>query len=169
MNLQTQLIILGLCVVIGFALGCKVGSALKDHQIVALQAESQEARDKNQANIKRYEDERDARIETAAQLDVERERKAKVVEKVITNEIVKYVQTPAAQHCGLDVDGVRILNHAAIGMSEDSETAGATDAKAGNVTAAAVVANVAGNYSTCNETRDQLIALQSWARAVTAQ
>ena len=125
-----------------------------------------EAEKKARDDVKKIEALRETAINAAGQLAAERVKKNKIVEKVITNDVIRYVQTPGAAKCGVDADGVRIINAAAAGrLPESADTSAAPDATAGGVTAARVVASVAGNYGTCRETRQQLIDLQGWVTA----
>lgn len=158
--------ICALLVGLGFIGGWKFNGWRKDAQIFAMQQQTQTDRENALINMKQIEDEQRARLSIASELEVERAKKAKVIEKVITNDVIKYVQTPGAARCGIDANGVRIINHAAIGLPKDSDTAGQSDAGTTDVTAATVVANVTQNYAMCDETRRQLIALQDWARAL---
>lgn len=78
---------------------------------------------------------RDERIETAALLDIERSKKARVEKEIVTNEVIKYVQTPASRNYGLDSDGVRIIDRAAgYRVPANTEASGQPDAGSGNAT-----------------------------------
>ena len=110
---------------------------------------------------------REERFDTAALLDIERNKKARVEKEIVTNEVIRYVQTPASRECGLDSDGVRIIDRAAgYRMPANSEASSQPDAGAGAVTAARVVQVVSANYGRCADTRNQLLALQEWVRAL---
>ena len=130
--------IIYLVIVIGSAsAGWQVQGWRKDSQIHAMQEEAQVNRDKALANLKRLEDERSARLDVVAQLDVERQRKAEVIERVITNDVIKYVQTPGAARCGIDAGGLRLINASAAGrMPDDAEAGREPDAGAAGLTAA---------------------------------
>lgn len=151
-----------LAVVVGFGMGWKVNGWRKDADIKATQEQAQTARDEALANIKALEAEQLARTMLAADLEIERNKQAKTVEKVITRDVIKYVQKASSQSCAVDGDGVRLINASAAGrVPQDSDTAAAPDA-----TAAAVVASVTDNYATCNANSNQLRALQDWVRAL---
>lgn len=95
-------------------------------------------------------------------------REREVVTKVITKEVIKYVETDNARECGLSASGVRLHDTAARGrVPEDARATAGTDDGAIAATNAEVIMTVTDNYNTCNETRDKLIGLQNWVRAVT--
>lgn len=99
-----------------------------------------------------------------------KQKRQEVIERVITNEVIKYVQTPVSAKCGLDANGVRIVNLAASGdLSRDTESAGGTARAAEGVSAAVVVSTVTENYGACHETRNRLIALQSWVKGLSSE
>lgn len=146
----------------GFGTGWKVHSWKADAQSLAQMEADQKAIQAHVDEVKKVEALRQANIETAALLEIERDRAAKTVERVITNDVIKYVQTPASTQCGIDPTGVRLINTAASGrLPEDTDTTSKAHASA-----AAVVTSVTSNYSTCNENANQLIALQDWVRAI---
>lgn len=88
----------------------------------------------------------------------------KATERVITKEVIKYVQSPAADKCALDPSGVRIHDQAATGhLSEDANTVtGANDSTEG-VKGSQLIPVVVENYNACHEAMDRLRALQEWA------
>jgi len=126
-KIGTIILVLGLVAVASFGLGCKVGSALKDRQIIALQAKAQEAREKQLANLRAIEQEREAKEAVAAALEIERSKQAQVIERTVTRDVIKYVRTPAAAVPCLDDAGLRIINAAA--RVPDIEATGRPDAK----------------------------------------
>lgn len=155
-----------LVAILAFGMGWKVESWKRDSQDLAQLEADQKAIQASVEQSKRIIAERQSRIETAALLEIERTRTARVVERVITNDVIKYVQTPFAAKCCLDPAGLRIINSAASGMPADTSTAIPSDAGTTTITVAQVVASVTENYLTCAETRNQLIALQDWVRAI---
>lgn len=152
---------------IAFGTGWTVQGWRKDGEIAGIAADAQAATDRARANTKRIEALQAQAANAAAVLEVERNKQARVVERVITNDVIKYVQKPGSQSCGVDGDGLRIINASAAGrLPTDTHAAAAPDGRAAGVTAAAVVANVTDNYSTCHANADQLRALQDWVRAL---
>lgn len=103
----------------------------------------------------------------SAAVAADKREKARVIAKTITQEVIRYVQTPAAADFGVDADGVRIIDAAASRRvpANTRDTAPSDDDTAG-ATAGEIVASVAGNYDTCNDTREQLIELQAWVRGL---
>jgi hypothetical protein len=153
-----------------FGVGWKVQGWRKDSQIADMVSEAQSARDMAIANARALEAAQNARAEVAAALEVERNKEARIVERVITNDVIKYVQRTGSQSCGVDADGVRIINaSAASRMPENTDTAAAPDARAAAATAAAVVHSVTDNYATCHANANQLRALQDWVGTMTGR
>jgi predicted membrane metal-binding protein len=89
--------------------------------------------------------------------------KARVIYQTISNEVVRYAKDPGAV-VRLDAGWVREHNAAAVGVPAVSDAAGFVDGAAGGVTAVDALATVTGNYASCNDTRRQLIDLQSWLK-----
>jgi hypothetical protein len=166
-DMAVKLAVLALVALIGFGTGWKVQGWRKDSEIAEIAADIQAATDKARANTKRIEALQAQAADVAAVLEVERNKAARVVERVITNDVIKYVQRPGSQSCGVDSDGVRIINASATGrLPTDTHASSAPDARATGVTAAAVVANVTDNYGVCHDNANQLRALQAWVRAL---
>jgi len=151
-----------------FALGLAAGwyghSLVSDAEIAQLHSAASEAREKSIMDARKIEALLDDAVVTAAALDAERKRKAKIVETVITEEVIKYVQTPGSRNCAVDSAGVRIIDAAAAGRVPENPAA-ATRSDAG-ATGAQVVETVAANYGTCHSIANQLRALQAWALAI---
>ena len=149
---------------LGFGTGWKVQGWRKDGQISAIHNDLQKAKDDARAERERVEAlQRDAEI-VAAELDAERRKKAKTVERVVTKEVVKYVQTRPVIEC-LDSVGVRIHDTAAVGLPETEDAAGGSDAETGAATNAEILQVVTLNYAICHDTENQLQALQDWVKA----
>jgi len=162
-NVAVYALIAALC----FGAGWKVQGWRKDNQIAGMVSQAQAARHAALADARALENAQNARQEVAAALEVERNKEARIVEKVITNDVIKYVQRPSSQSCGVDADGVRIINaSAASRMPEATDTARAPDASPAAATAAAVVHSVTDNYNTCHANANQLRALQDWVHAM---
>lgn len=106
-------------------------------------------------------------IALAAEAEALRNQEAKIIERVITEEVIRYVQTDNGRACGLDADGVRLHDAAAAGrLPEAPDTPAEPDDATGAVTAGQVVSAVTGNYAICHSTANRLRALQDWARAI---
>jgi hypothetical protein len=118
-------------VLIGFGVGWTVQGWRHDSaDLVEMESEQ---RGINQAveRERKIVELRDARLQVVAQLDAERERKARVEERIVNREIVKYVSSAGSARCALDAGGVRILNLAAgYGLPTDPGAAGSPDAGA---------------------------------------
>lgn len=85
----------------------------------------------------------------------------------IAQEVPAHVTPSADARCPVPAGFVRVHDAAAQNLPV-SRTAGDPDAPAPGLALSAVAATVAGNYATCHEIREQLIALQDWVRSVRA-
>lgn len=98
------------------------------------------------------------------------EKANRVVERVVTEEVIKYVETENARQCGLSSDGVSLHDSAATGSllapSGDAPAPSGLDGGAIEASNAKVIRVVTDNYMTCNRIRDQLILLQEWAKGL---
>lgn len=107
-------------------------------------------------------------LELAGQIslkEAESRRKLKLVEREVTKEIIKYVQSPAPK-CDLSPDWVYIHDLSASGVPENPSTPAESDVGAREVKDSDALVTITENYSICNETRNQLILLQEWARKI---
>ena len=117
------------CVVVGFGVAWQISSWRHDASDLAAMEAEQQAINQAVERERKIVELRDARLQVAAELEVERDRKAQVQERIVDREIVKYVQTPGADRCALDAGGVRILNLAAgVGVPGDPGAAASIDA-----------------------------------------
>ena len=99
--------------------------------------------------------------------DALKNRRREVVERVVTKQVIKYVETDNARECGLSADGVRIHDTAARGaVPSDTDTTPIVDDGAIAASNAEVMQVVTGNYATCNAIRDQLTGFQSWVNTL---
>lgn len=88
---------------------------------------------------------------------VERKAEVKVKNQVIKQEVIRYVQSKP-KSCSLDSQWVLLHDNAA--------TNTVSKASRGNheTPSATALVTVTENYGTCHETREQLLACQSWIR-----
>ena len=98
---------------------------------------------------------------------VDRVRVVREVGATITKEIPVYVTAQADAACPIPTGFVRVHDAAAQGVPL-GEPAGDPDAPAPGVTLSAVADTVAGNYTACHETSEQLTSLQSWLSGLQA-
>lgn len=96
---------------------------------------------------------------------VDRVRTVREAAQTIIKEIPVYVTEASDSACVVPRGFVRLHNAAAAG-DRLPEPAGSPDAAPSGVALSAVAETVAGNYGSCRETAEQLIALQAWARGV---
>ncbi|MBJ9626042.1 hypothetical protein KTD17_18400 [Burkholderia multivorans] len=82
----------------------------------------------------------------------------------IVKEVPVYVDREADRACVVPVGFVRVHDAAAANVPVGDP--GSADAAAAGVTLSAVAATVAGNYTTCHENAEQLIALQARVRDI---
>jgi len=97
---------------------------------------------------------------------VDRVRVVREKGDTIIKEVPVYVPVQADVACTINRGFVRLHDAAAAG--ELPEPAGAADAAAAGLALSAVAETVAGNYQTCHENAEQLRALQTWVREMTA-
>jgi len=168
---------------IGWILGCAlifgagwtVRGWLADSHIALVHQQVAEARE--QAAIATTKADREARkAEQAAQVAsdaiaqaAEQKRRAQLAAaSSVRKEIIRYVEKPGSARCALSHDWLRIHNQAAAGaaggVSADAGAAGSTDDTAGTATDADALITITDNYGTCNQTRDELMALQAWVK-----
>lgn len=141
----------------------------KEAQIALMRLEAQQAATEASEQARRLERLMQDRIVLAAELEALRNQEREVVERIVTQEVIRYVQSPDHGQLVLPGDWVRIHDAAALGArsglpAATFPSAGAY-ADAARITDADSIAVVADNYGTCHEIRDQLQALQSWVRA----
>lgn len=98
---------------------------------------------------------------------VDRVRVVREVGATITKEIPVYVTAKADAACPIPAGFVRVHDAAAQGVPI-GEPAGDPDAPAPGITLSAVADTVAGNYTACHETSEQLTSLQSWLSGLQA-
>lgn len=98
---------------------------------------------------------------------VDRVREVRVVGATITREIPIYVTAKADAACPIPAGFVRVHDSAAQGVPVGEPT-GNPDAPVPGLALSAVAATVAGNYTACHETTQQLSALQDWLRGLQA-
>ena len=158
-SLYLKLAIYALVAAVGFGAGWKVNGWRYDAADLAQMEADQQAIEAAVEQAKKVQALREANTEAAAQLEIERNRQAETVVKEVIRDVIRYVQTPGAAHCGINGNGVRIIN-ASAGLPALPEGAATPDATAG-----AVVASVTDNYATCTQNSNQLRALQDWVRA----
>lgn len=118
-------------------------------------------------NVERLTAERTALASEAAAL---RDQEREVVERVVTREVIRYVQNPNTVRTVLPFEWVRIHDRAATGrgagMPAATDGPRRPDAVAAPVTDADALVVITDNYTTCQATRDQLIGLQDWVRSL---
>ena len=98
---------------------------------------------------------------------VDRVRTVREVGETIVREVPVYVPVEADADCRIPVGFVRLHDAAAAGDGLP-QPAGAADAAPAGVALSAVAETVAGNYTACHETGEQLSALQAWATGVSS-
>lgn len=116
--------------------------------------------------IERLTRERVALVDEANAL---RNQERETAERIVTREVVRYVQSPDAGRLVLPAEWVRIHDIAAFGRGAGvpgtAFPASRAYADAGRITDADAIAVTTENYATCHAVRDQLLALQGWVRA----
>lgn len=97
---------------------------------------------------------------------VDRVQEVRTVGATITKEVPRYVTVEADRACVVPVGFVQLHDAAAAGVPPAATGAGNPDAPAAGIALSAVAETVAGNYTTCQETAEQLIALQAHVRLI---
>ena len=167
MVIQAQIIAAGVVLAMAFGAGWEVNGWRKDAQINAMQGRALDAADEARSKNRIIESLQDHRARIAGELEVERQKEAEIIERIVVTEVIKYVKTDNAIQCGMDDAGVRVHDIAASGrVSETTTTTSPPDDSPGGVTNAEVIQVVTQNYQVCHATRRQLIALQDWIIAV---
>lgn len=133
------------------------GAMWQEHRVATAQQERDDARS-----------ERDAALATSASEKVTTQVVTQYVDRVqvvrevgatITKEVPVYVTAKADAACPVPVGFVRLHDAAAEGRTPEP-AAGDPDAPAARIALSAVADTY--TYTTCHETREQLIALQAW-------
>lgn len=157
---------LGVAIIATFWAGWEWRDRAADAAMSALQRDLADANARASEEARRAEQLAQERTSLAAEAEALRNQEREVVTRTVTQEVIKYVQTPVATSCGPDPEFVRIHDAAASGrMPGSSDTSGQPDAEADGVTNADLLSVVTDNYSRCQATRDQLLSLQEWVRA----
>lgn len=103
----------------GFAVGLIVGWQVQSwrygEELANIRADLARAREAAIDEARKIEAIRADNLVLAELLEHERNKEAEVIERVITEEVVRYVQTPGARAGGVDAGGVRLINAAAGG------------------------------------------------------
>lgn len=150
---------------VAFGAGWKVQGWRKDAAITEMVTQANALLDEREKLLDHLEKERELSEQIAAEAAVAREAETKIVTEYIDREVIKYVQTPAANDCGLDPEWVRIHDRAALNTDRLPEAEDAATEPDAGASKAEALAGVTDNYATCHEVRDQLSALQDWVRA----
>ncbi|PRF27766.1 hypothetical protein C6P98_02465 [Burkholderia multivorans] len=119
------------------------------------------ARDVRERTAERDAARRDVKIVTQY---VDRVRVVREKGHTIIKEVPVYVDREADRACVVPLGFVRVHDAAAANVPVGHP--GSTDAAAAGVALSAVAATVAGNYTTCHENTEQLIALQARVRDI---
>ena len=99
----------------------------------------------------------------AAEAEALRNQEREVVEREIIKEVIRYVETPNANECGLTDAGVRLHDAAARGrVPEVSDAAPFVDDSAIQATNAELILTVTKNYALCNAEISRFEGLQEW-------
>lgn len=97
---------------------------------------------------------------------VDRVQEVRTVGATIVREVPRYVTVEADRACVVPVGFVQLHDAAAAGVSPAAAGVGNPDAPAAGLALSAVAETVAGNYTACHETTEQLIALQAHVRLI---
>lgn len=155
-----------------FASGFTVAEWRNGEIIADMRAAAAEDREQAVADAQAIEDLGDIAAEAVMAEYALRTAAAEQTERVITQEVVRYVQAEATAGSGadcLDGDWVRIHDLAATDrMPEAADPAAHPDGPATGATPGEALTAVTDNYGTCNDIRSQLTSLQDWVRQTQA-
>lgn len=154
------LIFVALLAAIGF------GAAYQQSRIAAAKADTTKVKQQLQGMTNERDtalQERDAARRNVQVVTkyVDRVQTVYVAGATITKEIPIYVTPKADAACTIPAGFVRIHDAAAANVAPNA-AAGDPDAPAAGLTLSAVADTVAGNYTTCNVIREQVIGLQDY-------
>lgn len=162
--------------VVGIVLGGLGWAAYQGHistknkyeaKIAKMQLELEQKRNEMLLLQKQLGAEQEKHTSAMDALNLERQRKNKVITETITEEVIKYVQVESDHpDCELPAGFVRIHNAAATGVPTPADTAGEPDAGAGGFTDVDLLPVVVSNYGTCRGFREQLLTWQAWAKGL---
>jgi hypothetical protein len=165
---QVTLAVIVAAVVIGGLCGYKVASWRYGEEISETRAEHLSAVAKANEKTRQIDSLNAKLTQSAAEAEALRNQKREVVERVVTKQVIKYVETDNARECGLSHDGVRLHDTAARGeLPVDTDTAAKPDGEAIAATNAELIFTVVQNYNACNADLDRLSGLQDWVRSLT--
>ena len=108
-----------------------------------------------------------AKEQELLELQEVKKQKNKVHTKIVTKEVIKYVQNPNAGKLIIPTEWVRIHDTAAIGpeyLQGDPVTTAEPNASASKITDIDALEIVTDNYVSYHEIYNQLIDLQEWVR-----
>lgn len=136
----------------GFLKGCQY------EQRAALQAENT-----NLQRVIKVERRQQSITASAAAAREETRAASRIVYRTVDREVIKYVQASATDtRCLLDARWVQLHDAAALARFPDASSE--SDATPSGIAAVDSLATITSNYETCNDTRAQLIDLQTWLR-----
>lgn len=146
-----------------FALGWKVADWQGDAQLASAKRDwaeleagrLQSALDKQRRDL--------AAVRTVEVKYVEGAERVRTETKIVTREVVRYVQNPAVERVYLPAEWVRLHDHAATGVQPAASGTGSTDDQTQTVSDADAIATVAGNYNDCRGYIEQVTGLQAYA------
>ena len=96
-----------------------------------------------------------ATVDQAAAAQAKQAAEQSVRDRIITKEVIRYVQvTPPDRRC--DLPGTFRVRHDAAATGQPAESASLADSQAEAVTDAAVLETVADNYATCRSAAEQV-------------
>ncbi len=93
---------------------------------------------------------------------IQGKERTRYVYRTIEKQVPVYLGERVDRGCKLTFGWVRLYNSAV--MSQLPGTPSSTDATPSQFTAVDALGNATQNYHTCNQIRNQLISLQTWAR-----
>lgn len=102
--------------------------------------------------------------QTNSELAAEKKAKEATQERVITREVIKYVQEPYSGHCDLPNGWVRIDSESAGGMPENDSTTSRPDDESSGFTDADALAIIVERNQVCRHEIGRLEALQNYVR-----
>lgn len=92
--------------------------------------------------------------------------RVRIETKVVTQEVIRYVQNPAIERVVLPAEWVRLHDLAALGVSPASPAVSSADGAAQAVTDADAIAVVSDNYNDCRAYIEQVKGLQAHVREI---
>lgn len=151
-----------------FAAGWTANGWRLGNDILAMERDASDARGEALEARQQRKMAEDARMDVLIERAHQVLRQDEQVERVITREVVRYVEREKSSGtaCRFGIDWVRLHDAAALGLPPDAAALARVDGAAGDVTAADGLPTVTDNYAAARRNARRLESLQRYVRTV---